>query len=226
MGPPHSFYVLLRAFLIVLLLSFVPFVRSAVTNTTFDDTSSAFTFDGSWTATSASNPCGGCSSKPDASQAFGATWHDGNIRTDAPRGTSGSFTFTGSAVYIYGIDQAVSQPNIAFSLGDVSSVHYYTGNERFVYNALFFSATGLAAGETHTVSWVFNVNPSTGVGLQSALFDYAVVTSGSADVVKPPGTTTSSTSTSTDVQRTQTTTSPPPSSTTTTQNALINQSSS
>jgi hypothetical protein len=88
----------------------------------------------------------------------------------------------GSAVYIFGIDQTTTQPDIAFSLGSVQQVHRYTGTERYVYNALFFSADGLAADQTHTVNWIFNVAPNTGVGVQAALFDYAIVTSGEEDV--------------------------------------------
>ncbi|KAJ7176902.1 hypothetical protein C8R46DRAFT_1077661 [Mycena filopes] len=183
MGSPHSFIGVLSVLAVLLLLLCAPSANGAVTNTTFDDTSSAFTFTGSWTATSAANPCAGCSSKPDASQTFGGTWHDGNYRTGAPETTGGSFTFTGSAVHIFGIDQAKSQPDIAFTLGNVQSTHHYTGTERFVYNALFFSATGLAADQTHTVNWIFNIDPSTGVGVQAALFDYAVVTSGTDTTV-------------------------------------------
>jgi hypothetical protein len=88
---------------------------------------------------------------------------------------------SGSAVYIFGIDQAESQPDIVFTLGSTQSTHHYTGTERFAYNALFFSATGLPADQTHTVNWIFNIDQSTGVGVQAALFDYAIVTSGTAD---------------------------------------------
>ncbi|KAJ6525766.1 hypothetical protein B0H19DRAFT_1198954, partial [Mycena capillaripes] len=84
----------------------------------------------------------------------------------------------GSAVYIFGIDQAISQPNIAFTLGNVQKVHHYTGMEQFVYKALFFSAEGL--DQTHTVDWVFNP-ADTDVGIQVALLDYAIVTSGKED---------------------------------------------
>ncbi|KAK7051978.1 hypothetical protein R3P38DRAFT_1632390 [Favolaschia claudopus] len=181
MGAPHSFMVLLPVFAWLLLLSCSSFVDAAVTNTTVDDTSSAFSFTGSWTAVSPSQPCDFCSSKPDSAQTFGSSWHDGNYRDGAPSATGGSFTFKGSAVYIYGIDQAKSQPDIAFTLGSTKSVHHYTGSERFAYNALFFSAKGLAADQTHTVTWNFNINPSTGVGVQAALFDYAIVTSGTED---------------------------------------------
>src|ERR1700761_5465057 len=88
----------------------------------------------------------------------------------------------GSAVYIYGIDQAQSQPNIVFTLGGTQTTHHYTGTERFAYNALFFSATGLEAGQTHTVNWIFTVDSDTDVVVQAALFDYAIVTSGTDDV--------------------------------------------
>ncbi|KAJ7243052.1 hypothetical protein C8J57DRAFT_67226 [Mycena rebaudengoi] len=181
MGPPHSFVALL-SFLAFLLLCAVPSAQSAVTTTTFDDTSSSFSFTGSWTATSASNPCDFCSSKPDPSRIFGETWHDGNFRSGADTGTGGSFTFTGSAVSIFGIDQAKSQPDIEFTLGSIKSVHHYEGTERFVYDALFFHAEGLAADKSHTVTWTFQINQASGVGVQAALFDRAVVTSGSDDV--------------------------------------------
>ncbi|KAF8211861.1 hypothetical protein K438DRAFT_1805483 [Mycena galopus ATCC 62051] len=58
--------------------------------------------------------------------------------------------FVRSAVYIIGIDQALSQPDIAFTLGSISSVHHYTGTEQFVYNAVFFSATGLPSDQKQT----------------------------------------------------------------------------
>jgi hypothetical protein len=94
----------------------------------------------------------------------------------------------GSAVYIFGIDQATSpstsEPNIVFTLGSIQKVHHYTGTERFAYDALFFSATGLAPDQEHTVNWVFNF-ANTGNNLQVALFDYAVVSTGVEDVKSP-----------------------------------------
>jgi hypothetical protein len=92
---------------------------------------------------------------------------------------------TGSAVYIFGIDQHNSQPNIVFTLGNIQQTHHYTGTERFVYHALFFSATGLASDQTHTVNWVFSL-ADTGVGVQAALFDYAIVTSGEEETSSTP----------------------------------------
>ncbi|KAJ7219592.1 hypothetical protein GGX14DRAFT_436845 [Mycena pura] len=163
---PHSF----------ILLVFALLVNSTVTNTTIDDSSSNFTFTGSWNTITPDEPCPGCSSQPDPSQVYGGTWHDGNIFSP----TSGSFTFKGSAVYMFGIDQVTTQPDIAFTLGTIQSVHHYEGTEQFVYNALFFSATGLASDDTHTLDWVFNI-ADTGVEVQAALFDYAIVTSGDID---------------------------------------------
>ncbi|KAJ7223133.1 hypothetical protein GGX14DRAFT_162809 [Mycena pura] len=191
MRPPRSFLPFLSFLSVFLLLVCAPSANSAVSNTTIDDTSSAFVFTGEWTAVSDSQPCEFCSSQPDPSQTFGGTWHDGNCRTGATDTTTGSFTFTGSAVFIYGIDQAQSQPNIVFTLGGTQTTHHYTGTERFAYNALFFSATGLEAGQTHTVNWIFNVDSDTDVVVQSALFDYAIVTSGTDDV--PTSVTTPST---------------------------------
>ncbi|KAJ7047136.1 hypothetical protein C8F04DRAFT_1387605 [Mycena alexandri] len=168
---PHSFPVLVFALL----------ANGSLTNTTIDDSNSSFSFDGSsgaWNTITPSSPCTICSSTPDHSKVYHGTWHDGNIRNGAPSGTAGSFTFQGSAVYIFGIDQAESQPDIVFTLDSIQQVHRYTGSEQFVYDALFFSATGLASDQTHTVNWVFNI-ANTGVMVQAALFDYAVVTTGS-----------------------------------------------
>ncbi|KAJ7940312.1 hypothetical protein B0H13DRAFT_5870 [Mycena leptocephala] len=168
---PHSLIALLYAV----------FASGAITNTTVDDSDPSFTFTGAWNAITPSSPCDACSSKPDPLGTHDGTWHDGSIRSGVSIFTSGSFTFMGSAVYIFGIDQATLQPNITFTLGSIQQVHHYTGTERFVYDALFFSATGLASDQTHTVNWVFNF-ANTDVEVQAALFDYAVVTSGEEDV--------------------------------------------
>ncbi|KAF7320986.1 hypothetical protein HMN09_00185500 [Mycena chlorophos] len=188
MGRPRSFPDLLLSLsplLLLLLVGNAPSANGAVTNTTFDNTSPKFTFSGGWTAISPSSPCDYCSSKPDASQTYNQTWEDGNYASNAREQTTGTFTFTGSAVYIYGIDQATSQPNIVFTLGDIQSTHHYTGTEQFAYNALFFSAAGLDASTEQTVSWVYELDQSTGVSVQEALFDYAVVTSGTDNAAAP-----------------------------------------
>nr|GAT59091.1 predicted protein [Mycena chlorophos] len=207
MGRPRSFPDLLPSLLTPLLLLLLvcnaPSANGAVTNTTFDNTSPKFTFSGGWTSISPSSPCDYCSSKPDASQTYNQTWEDGNYASNAREQTTGTFTFTGSAVYIYGIDQATSQPNIVFTLGDIQSTHHYTGTEQFAYNALFFSAAGLDASTEQTVSWVYELDQSTGVSVQEALFDYAIVTSGTDNVAAPNPdvtTTTASSQTSTQTQ--------------------------
>ncbi|KAF7338034.1 hypothetical protein MVEN_02027400 [Mycena venus] len=156
---------------------------AVVTNTTIDDSDPSFAFTGTfWNVITPTSPCDSCSSKPDPSKTHGGTWHDGNINRNpgAPPGaanTSGSFTFMGTAVYIFGIDQAVLQPDIVFTLGSTKQVHHYTGTESYVYDALFFSAQGLASDQTHTVNWVLTF-ADTPVGVQAVLFDYAIVTSG------------------------------------------------
>ncbi|KAF7338035.1 Myb-DNA-bind-2 domain-containing protein [Mycena venus] len=170
---PHSFILLLLAAL----------ASPAVTNTTIDDSDPSFAFTGTfWNVITPTSPCDFCSSKPDPSKTHGGTWHDGNINRNpgAPPGaanTSGSFTFMGTAVYIFGIDQAVLQPDIVFTLGSTKQVHRYAGTELYVYDALFFSAQGLASDQTHTVNWVLDF-ADTSAGVQAALFDYAIVTSG------------------------------------------------
>ncbi|KAJ6502206.1 hypothetical protein C8R45DRAFT_975754, partial [Mycena sanguinolenta] len=177
----------------------------ALTNTTFDDSSSSFTFSGAWTTITPSNPCGGCATKPDPSQIYEGSWHDGNYRNGASSLTTGSFTFQGSAVYIFGIDQDSSEADIVFTLGNIQKTHHFTGtgsgSDQFAYNSLFFYATGLPSDQTQTVSWSLNLDPTeeaAGTGEQIGLFDYAIVTTGEEDTPNPPS------SSSTPVPPTQT----------------------
>ncbi|KAJ6476896.1 hypothetical protein C8R45DRAFT_1158032 [Mycena sanguinolenta] len=171
-------------------------LSAALVNTTFDDSCSNFTFTGSWVTITPSNPCAGCETKPDPSQIRDGTWHDGSIHSSGELPSTGSFTFQGSAVYIFGIDQNLIEADIVFTLGEIQKTHHYTGPgtitnsgfDQFVYNALFFSATGLPSDQTQTVSWVLNL-ADTGAGLQIGLFDYAIVTTDEDDALDPPPTT-------------------------------------
>ncbi|KAF7339702.1 hypothetical protein MSAN_02185600 [Mycena sanguinolenta] len=139
---------------------------ATLTNITVDDTNSAyFTFVGSWNAITPSTPCTKCFTQPDAGLAYNSTWHDGTL-------LSGTFSFQGTAVYIYGIDVA-NPANVTFAMSNptTNSFHYFSANG-YVYNSLFFAATGLDATVPHTVSWLLE---QVGGGA-TALFDYAVVT--------------------------------------------------
>ncbi|KAJ7852044.1 hypothetical protein B0H14DRAFT_3866146 [Mycena olivaceomarginata] len=142
-------------------------VQAALTNVTIDDTNSNFwTFAGSWNVVTPTTPCVGCFAQPDPGLAHNSTWHDGDF-------LAGSFTFQGSAVYIYGID--IPHPaNILFAMNNPTkeSFHHYSG-EDCVYNSLFFSATSLDPKVPHTVTWILETS-SDGGGV--GLFDYAVVT--------------------------------------------------
>jgi hypothetical protein len=90
-----------------------------------------------------------------------------------------AFTLTGSAVYIYGIDQANFMAGMVFTLGSDTATHYYPNTEPIIFRSLFFSASGLPS-QSHTVTWKLVANPTlTGgnVDPQEVVFDYAVVTS-------------------------------------------------
>ncbi|KAJ7635458.1 hypothetical protein DFH06DRAFT_1479123 [Mycena polygramma] len=150
------------------------FIRaSALTNLTIDDTNTTyFTFTNDdanpprWAAITPTDPCVYCAARPKTDRIHNQTWHDGSV------GSVGSFSFQGSAVYIYGID-LVEPANISFTLGDNATFHYYNGTEQFVFDALLFAAFGLEDGANHTVSWVLDKSATNGT---TALFDYAAVT--------------------------------------------------
>ncbi|KAJ7292190.1 hypothetical protein C8J57DRAFT_1705472 [Mycena rebaudengoi] len=156
-------------------------VTAALANFTVDDTNSTFwTWVGTFHSITPSTPCTGCFAQPDPSKALQSTWHDGSLN-------SGSFSFKGNAVYIYGID--VQNPaNISFSMNDLplKSFHYQnTGDHNiYVYDSLFFQAVNLAPDTQHMVTWVLEKGS---LGGGSALFDYAVVTT---NEVEPSSSTT------------------------------------
>ncbi|KAJ7093676.1 hypothetical protein C8R44DRAFT_814951 [Mycena epipterygia] len=144
---------------------------AASTNITIDDTNGTFwTFVGGWHAVTPTTPCPPttCFAQPDPSLAINKTWHDGNT-------LSGSCSFQGSAIYIYGIDlAATSGTNISFDMNHPSQTgfHYFEGSET-VYNSLFFSATDLDSSVEHTVTWIGQPSSAGGGAM---LFDYAVIT--------------------------------------------------
>ncbi|KAJ7485332.1 hypothetical protein FB451DRAFT_1229268 [Mycena latifolia] len=152
---------------------------AAPTNITVDDTNSTYwTWAGSWHAVTPSSPCVGCLDQPDPSQIYNHTWHDGGLR-------SGSFTFQGSAVYIYGTD-VLNPANISFSMNNpsITGFHYYAGTD-YVYRSLFFAATGLDSTVQHTVTWILEQSSTGGI---AASFDYAVFTVDEPDTSGPSNT--------------------------------------
>ncbi|KAJ7924002.1 hypothetical protein B0H13DRAFT_2266853 [Mycena leptocephala] len=142
---------------------------AASTNITVDDTDSkVWTFVGGWSEVTPSTPCPSCFAQPDPKQVFNSSWHDGSV-------VSGSVTFQGSAVYIYGIDMtATSGTNISFSMNNPTTAGFhYFGSTGTTYNVLFFSATNLDSTVEHTVSFIGQTS-LTGAG--AMLFDYAKIT--------------------------------------------------
>ncbi|KAJ7446328.1 hypothetical protein FB451DRAFT_1412356 [Mycena latifolia] len=154
------------------LLFIFPVHAAALTNLTIDDANSTyFTFAATatsrWAAISPGNPCAFCSAQPLTTDIHDQTWHDGS------NGSSGTLTFQGTEVFLYGIDLA-NPANITFTLdGAEAAFHYYAGSEQFVFNSLFFHAGSLSRDANHTLTWTLHETKENGT---SALFDYAVIT--------------------------------------------------
>ncbi|KAJ7650388.1 hypothetical protein FB45DRAFT_887795 [Roridomyces roridus] len=161
-------------------------------NLTIDDTNSThWNFQGNWHAVTPAAPCTNCFTRPDPNSVFNSTWHDGSILSN-PILLTGTFSFQGSAVYIYGID--VTDPgNVSFAMSNptMEGFHYYAGSG-YTYNSLFFSATDLDASVSHTVTFTITIS-SAGGG--SALFDYAHVTVEQSDSTSGSSSSTSASST-------------------------------
>ncbi|KAJ7064853.1 hypothetical protein C8F01DRAFT_777311 [Mycena amicta] len=166
---------------------------ATLVNITVDDTNTtAWTWVGSWHAITQDDPCTECNLQPDGNRAHNHSWHDGDL-------LSGSFTFQGVAVYIYGIGFTRPPANITFAMSNppISAFYYVNSSGVFVYDELFFSADGLDGTTQHTVVWNEQPNSINGGGI--GLFDYAVVTvdqaeSSSSGGPQPLSSTTSSTS--------------------------------
>ncbi|KAJ6527738.1 hypothetical protein B0H19DRAFT_1275095 [Mycena capillaripes] len=150
---------------------------AALTNMTIDDTDAQFWwFVGQWHATTPSTPCSGCTAKADPAQAYNHTWHDVHE-------SNGAFTFQGSAHILVSVFCLVSSSTAEVPRNPpITSFHFYDGND-FVYNSLFFSATGLDSTVVHTVTWRFSDS-----GDLSGLLDYAVVTVGDGAISSNSGT--------------------------------------
>ncbi|KAJ7492974.1 hypothetical protein B0H11DRAFT_2006804 [Mycena galericulata] len=163
-------------------------VRAVPTNITIDDSNDAYftwTEDPDsppvlipWAAITPTTPCDYCSAQPQTTDIYNKTWHDGG------NNSAGSFTFQGSAVWIYGID--LDNPaNITFSLdGAPAGFHYYAGSEQFVFQSLFFNAASLTGNVNHSVSWVLHETKTNG---STGLFDYAIFTTAESSAA-PSGT--------------------------------------
>ncbi|KAJ7064850.1 hypothetical protein C8F01DRAFT_777392 [Mycena amicta] len=116
-------------------------------NITVDDTNTtAWTWVGSWHVITQNNPCPECGAQLDGNRVYNHSWHDGVLH-------SGSFTFQGVAVYIYGID--IEDPaNITFGMSNppISTFYYKNTGGGYIYNSIFFSADGLYGTSQHTVT--------------------------------------------------------------------------
>ncbi|KAJ6564680.1 hypothetical protein B0H19DRAFT_81762 [Mycena capillaripes] len=72
-------------------------------------------------------------------------------------------------------------------MDNVTAFHYYAGSAQFIFNALFFNATGLREDVNHTLSWVLHATKTNG-STESALFDYAMITVDPSAVSASPST--------------------------------------
>ncbi|KAJ7791745.1 hypothetical protein B0H13DRAFT_1935877 [Mycena leptocephala] len=127
---PHAFTFAVLAFSLLFLI--FP-TGGALVNTTIDDRDGGWTWTGDWTT---------------------GLWATCRCRM---RHTTMEL---GSAIYIYGIDQANFMAGMVFTLGSDTATHYYPNTEPIIFRSLFFSAS----------------DP------QEVVFDYAVVTSEEVDV--------------------------------------------
>ncbi|GJE89354.1 hypothetical protein PsYK624_054530 [Phanerochaete sordida] len=199
-----------------LVLALIPLfaapAAAVLVNITVDDQdpSISYTPDGSWTI-GQTCPTSQCAAQPDPLQAYGGSWHDTSFipaaaGAAAPTPQNATFSFTGSAVYVYGIlsdstTGAFGGEDVAFYVDDVAQPDFAftpSGPENaYTYNRVLFSVAGLDAGRHKLVLQ----NGRAGGPYSLMLLDYivystdiAAASSSSSSVASSSSTGTTSTS--------------------------------
>ncbi|KAF9074354.1 hypothetical protein BDP27DRAFT_185099 [Rhodocollybia butyracea] len=150
--------------------------RPVKAQTTIDDAQSAFSFAlplvAPWNAITPSDPCNGCAFKPNASDILDGTWHDGSVV-----GLTGSLTFDGTGVSLFGVTNGAQTCAMTFVLDGETSILDLSAipQSTVLYSYQYFAQGGLSSG-SHTLSWTIE----TSVDHAVAVIDYAVVTSAAA----------------------------------------------
>ncbi|KAI0673887.1 hypothetical protein C8Q78DRAFT_658331 [Trametes maxima] len=187
----HSISAFLWQYCTVLLFA-VARVHAGARNVTVDDNDQSIDYSppNAWSTT---YPCNNstniCNISLDKTQLREGTWH-GTAYTPGQTAPSWSFTFSGTAVYVYGVVLKHPPPGGTFTLstklqvnldGASSTPYNYNGNWHlssgpvYQYNALVYQTTGLPSG-SHTLV----ITPSNGDS-SIILLDYIVYTTDSGD---------------------------------------------
>lgn len=194
----------------------------ALTNVTIDDTNgdpktgaqiSYTPQNGHWNL---GPGCQRCSASLDASQTFDQTWHDGAHYPGDSFVLTAEVSFTGTAVYVYGIKgygNEFAATDLTFLI-DNEQVGYYSQPDingmGWVYNMLFFSTQSLSSGQ-HTLTIQNGAHNGSAISL--LLLDYIIysfeeeTSQGNSPAVSAQGDTSGRSSNSPNVSQTQTTSS-------------------
>ncbi|KAF7797151.1 hypothetical protein EIP86_008343 [Pleurotus ostreatoroseus] len=161
----------------------LPSSHGVLVNITVDDTNpdpitnNVFTYSpaGAWNQ---GNNCSVCFRKLDPSQTYDGTWHDTTYaasQTGLDEVQVALLQFTGSAIYVYGIETPGSSANISYYIdGQFSGATVYLTSpvDEDAYNILLYANTTIPPG-AHS----FELKNGGGGGITSQLlFDYIVYT--------------------------------------------------
>ncbi|GJE89320.1 hypothetical protein PsYK624_054190 [Phanerochaete sordida] len=124
--------------------------------------------------------CITCDADIDPKQVLGGTWHDVTFRDNGQdTQQSMTFNFTGSAIYVYGMQVQLftrASANVQFSIdGELADTYAFRTeslNDTYKYNQLLFSKTDF--GEAHHTLML--VNGRSGEGDSLVLLDYLMYT--------------------------------------------------
>ncbi|KAH9829640.1 uncharacterized protein C8Q71DRAFT_717950 [Rhodofomes roseus] len=131
--------------------------------------------------------CPGCFIQPAADEAFDQSWHDVTASPNDPGPSNVTLTFTGTAVWVYGVvpnyvQYATTFVNVSFELdGKVAGLytHVPSTSTSYEYNVTLFSNTGLANTQ-HTLVISPQREPDTSyMAFDWAQYTYDVTTSSS-----------------------------------------------
>ncbi|TFY53522.1 hypothetical protein EVJ58_g9404 [Rhodofomes roseus] len=127
--------------------------------------------------------CPGCFIQPAADETFDQSWHDVTASPNDPGPSNVTLTFTGTAVWVYGVvpnyvQYATTFVNVSFELdGKVAGLytHVPSTSTSYEYNVTLFSNTGLANTQ-HTLV----ISPQREPDTSYMAFDWAQYTSTSS----------------------------------------------
>jgi len=166
-------------------------VAGDLVQVSLDDASANITYTGGWDTVSPDNPCTSCALRPDASQIYNQTWHDGQAQATGDRTITIEFNGVQIEPMFVLFDSIDSVTDLRFTLDGVDQSTDFQfptspttggsyGDAHFFYNMTVFTSPLISDG-VHELVIVAQVNRT--LTKTNMLFDRAIVMQQQPDAV-------------------------------------------